>query len=151
LSLTDEPGVIGARKKAQTAYELWGAADERLVGGLAPLRAPGGTGTGLVTYVYWDPAVVAPDLQAIDSAINTTVPVKLIKDDNKAAWKSRDKKQSAFFSWQGMRSRPLSQWFQERFGVSAFTSQVFAGSDFSYNVVAVKDGVDHLWTVVAPR
>ncbi|MDR1184706.1 MAG: hypothetical protein LBK67_07915 [Coriobacteriales bacterium] len=153
LSLTDEPGVFGAKKQAQAAYELWSSANERFVGAVAPVPAPGGTGTGLVVYVYWNPAEVTPDLDAIQVAINTTLPVKMIKEDEKATWKSRDKKQNTFFGWQNMRSHALCQWFQERFGVYACTSQVFDRSDFGYNVavVAVKNGVDHLWTLTAPQ
>ncbi|MDR1265993.1 MAG: hypothetical protein LBK42_10655 [Propionibacteriaceae bacterium] len=149
LALSDEPG-HGAQKKAQAACDLWNSADERFVGAVAPLRAPGGTGTGLVIYVYWNPAEVTPDLSEIEVAINTALPVRMIKDDNKAAWKSRDKKQGGFFFWQGMRSRALGQWFMERYGVGACASQVFAPSDFRYNaaVVAVKGGVDHLWTLI---
>jgi hypothetical protein len=153
LALTDEPNVHGAQQKAQAAHELWASAEERFVGAVAPMRAPGGTGTGLVIHVYWNPAEVAPDLPAIQAAINTAVPVKMIKAENKAAWKARDKKQAGLFFWRGMRSRPLSQWFQERFGVSACASVVFDASDFGYNVaaVAVKDGVDHLWTFTVPK
>ncbi|MDR1015553.1 MAG: hypothetical protein LBL86_11355 [Coriobacteriales bacterium] len=153
LSLTDEPGIFGAKKQAQAAYELWDSADERFVGAVAPMPAPGGTGTGLVIYVHWNPAEVTPDLEAIRVAINTALPVKMIKDDGKATWKGRDKKQNAFFVWQGMRSRALCQWFQERFGVYACTNQVMAPSDFEYNVavVAIKGGVDHLWTLTLPQ
>jgi hypothetical protein len=154
LSLNDEPGVFGAKKQAQAAYELWSSADERFVGAVAPIPAPGGTGSGLVIYVYWNPVEVTPDLGAIQVAINTALPVRMIKDDNKATWKGRDKKQNVFFGWQGMRARALCQWFQERFGVYACTSQVFAASsDFGYNVavVAVKGGIDHLWTLTVPQ
>jgi hypothetical protein len=153
LSLTDEPGVFGARKQAQAAYELWNSAGERFVGAVAPLPAPGGTGSGLVIYVYWNPAEVTPDLGIIQVAINTALPVGMIKGDEKATWKGRDKKQNVFFRWQGMKSRPLCQWFQERFGVYACTSQVFDSSDFGYNVavVAAKGDVDHLWTLTVPQ
>jgi hypothetical protein len=153
LSLSDEPGVFGAKKQAQAAYELWSSADERFVGAVAPMPAPGGTGSGLVIYVYWNPAEVTPDLNAIQVAINTALPAGMIKDDEKATWKGRDKKQNTFFGWQGMRSRALCQWFQERFGVYAYTSQVFDRSDFGYNtaVVVVKSGTDHLWTLTVPQ
>ncbi|MDR1213990.1 MAG: hypothetical protein LBK54_07925 [Propionibacteriaceae bacterium] len=153
LSLTDESGVFGAKKQAQAAYELWRSADEGSVGAVAPMPAPGGTGSGLVIYVYWNPAEVTPDLEAIQVAINTALPVRMIEDDEKATWKGRNKKQNIFFGWQGMRSRALCQWFRERFGVYACTSQVFDRSDFGYNVavVAVKGGVDHLWTLTVPR
>jgi hypothetical protein len=153
LSLTDEPGVFGAKKQAQAAYELWNSADERFVGAVAPMPAPGGTGSGLVIYVYWNPAEVTPDLNVIQVAINTALPAGMTKDDEKATWKGRDKKQNTFFGWQGMKSRALCQWFQERFGVYACTSQVFDRSDFGYNaaVVAVKGGIDHLWTLTVPQ
>jgi hypothetical protein len=153
LALTDEPGIFGAKKNAQTAYELWNSADERYVGAVAPQPAPGGTGSGLVIYVYWNPAEVTPDLDAISVAIDTALPVKMIKVDSKETWKGRDKKQTGFFFWQGMKSRALCQWFQERFGVSACTNQVMARSDFDYNVavVAVKDGVEHLFTLTMPK
>ncbi|MDR1067950.1 MAG: hypothetical protein LBL36_01740 [Clostridiales Family XIII bacterium] len=153
LSLTDEPGIFGAKKNAQAAYELWNSADQRFVGAVAPIPAPGGTGSGLVIYVHWNPAEVTPDLDAIQVAINTSLPVKMIRGDGKATWKGRDKKQIAFFVWQDIRSRELCQWFLERFGVYACTNQVMARSDFDYNVavVAVKDGVDHLWTLTMPK
>jgi hypothetical protein len=153
LSLTDEPKIFGAKKSAQAACELWNSSGERFVGAVAPMPAPGGTGSGLMIYIYWNPAEVTPDLEAISVAINTALPVKMIKGDSKATWKGRDKKQTGFFFWQGMKSRELCQWFLERFGVGACTNQIMAGSDFDYNVavVAVKDGVDHLWTLTMPE
>lgn len=153
LALSDEPGVVGAKKKAKAAFELWNQADERYVGAYRGFTAPGGKGTGFVIRVFWDPTKTTPDLAAIDVAINTALPVDLIRADEKATYKARDKKQGPFFHWQGMSSRPLSQWFQERFGVGACTSQLFDRSDLTQNVavVAVTGGVDHLWSLTAPE
>jgi len=149
LALTDEPGVIGAKKQAKAAFELWSSADERYVGAYRGFRAPGGSGTGFVVRVFWDPSRTTPDLAGIAAAIGTELPVALTRADEKATYKGRDKKQGVFFTWQGMSSRPLSQWFQERFGVSACATQLFAPSDLSQDVavVVVKGGVDHLWTL----
>jgi len=43
------------------------------------------------------------------------------------------------------------QWLHERFGVYGCVTQLFAKSDLTQNVavVAVADGVDHLWTLTA--
>lgn len=153
LALTDESKVFGAKKQAQSAFELWSQADQRYVGSYRGFAAPGGKGTGFVIRVFWDPSTTTPDLAAIDAAIQSALPVDLIQADEKATYKGRNKKQAAFFVWQGMNARPLSQWFQERFGVGACTSQLFDRSDLTQNVavVAVKDGVDHLWSFTAPE
>lgn len=152
LALTDEPGVIGAKKQAKAAFELWSQADERYVGEYRGFQAPGGKGTGFVIRVFWDPATTTPDLSGIEAAIHSSLPVDLTKADEKATYKGRNKKQGTFFVWQGMSSRPLSQWFQERFGVSACATQLFDRSDLTQDVavVAVKGGVDHLWSLSAP-
>ncbi len=151
LALTDEPGVFGAKKQAKAAFELWSQAEERYVGAYRGFKAPGGSGTGFVIRVFWDPAKTTPDLDAIAVAIGTALPVELTRADEKATYKGRDKKQGVFFSWQAMSSRALSQWFQERFGVGACATQLFDRSDLTQNVavVAVKGGVDHLWTLSA--
>ena len=153
LAVNDEPRVIGAKKQAKAAFELWSSADERYVGSYHGFRAPGGKGTGFVIRTFWDPRTTTPDLAAIALAIDTALPVDLTQDDEKATYKGRNKKQSAFFVWQGMSSRPLSQWFQERFGVGACATQLFDRSDVAQDVavVAVKDGVDHLWSLTAPQ
>ncbi|MDR1188328.1 MAG: hypothetical protein LBK95_12890 [Bifidobacteriaceae bacterium] len=144
---------FGSKKQAVAALELWNGAESRFIGAAHTFRAPGGTGTGLYLRIYWDPARVAtPDLGAVEVAINTAVPVKLIKDDAKAAFKGqRDKKQSYIFSRVGAASSPLSQWFLEKFGVWAVAQQVTAPDDFAENTVAVvvKDGLDHLWAFEA--
>jgi hypothetical protein len=151
LALTDEPQVFGAKKQASSAFELWQRADDRYVGAYQGFRAPGGSGTGFVIRVFWDPSKTSPDLAAIAVAIETALPVDLTRADEKATYKGRDKKQGVFFTWQGMSSRPLSLWFQERFGVGACATQLFSASDLSQDiaVVAVSGGVDHLWTLSA--
>lgn len=148
LSLTDEPQVFGAKKQAKAAFDLWSGADERFVGAYRGFQAPGGSGTGYVLRTFWDPTKVNPDLNALEASLNLALPVEMAQVDNKATWKGRDKKQNSFFVWQGMRSRALSQWFQERFGVGACISQLFNRSDLEQDVavVAVRGGVDHLWT-----
>ncbi|MFG6444852.1 hypothetical protein ACFXQA_06215 [Microbacterium sp. P07] len=153
LALTDQPKILGAKKQAKAAFDLWSRADQRYVGSYRGFRAPGGSGTGFVIRVFWDPATTTPDVAAIAVAIDTALPVDLTRADEKATYKERDKKQAAFFLWQGMSSRPLSQWFQERFGVSACATQLFDRSDLSQNVavVAVENGVDHLWSLTAPE
>lgn len=151
LAHTDEPKVFGAKKQAKVAFDLRSRADERYVGVYKGFPAPGGSGTGFVIRVFWDPSTTQPDLAAIELAIATSLPVELTRADEKATYKERDKKQMVFFSWQGMNSRPLSQWFQERFGVSACATQLFDRSDLTRNVavVAVENGVDHLWSLTA--
>ncbi len=153
LSLCDEPQVFGAKKQAAAAHALWQRADARFVGGYRGFEAPGGTGTGLVVRVFWDAARTTPDLAEIEGAIAFQLPVAMIRDDEKATWKGRDKKQGVFFTWQGMSGRPLSQWFFERFGVHACATQLFDRSDLTQDVavVAAAGGVDHLWTLTAPR
>ena len=153
LALCDESGVLGAKKKAIAAFELWSQADQRYVGTYRGIQAPGGKGTGFVIRLFWDPAATTPDLAAVEAAIQGAVPVDLIQADEKATYKARDKKQGPFFHWQGMNSRPLSQWFQERFGVGACATQLFDRSDLTQNVaaVAVIGGVDHLWAFTAPE
>ncbi|MGA1835901.1 hypothetical protein VD659_03115 [Herbiconiux sp. 11R-BC] len=151
LALCDEPQVFGAKKQAQAAYALWNGADERYVGGYRAVRAPGGSGTGFVVRLFWNPATTSPDLDAIAGAVQFELPEAMIRADEKATYKGRDKKQGVFFTWQGMSTRPLSQWFFERFGVHACATQLFDASDLSQNVavVAIKGGVDHLWTATA--
>lgn len=153
LDLCDESQVIGAKKQAKLAHALWSTANERLVGQYRGLRAPGGTGTGFVVRLYWDPARITPDISEINLAIQSELPVEMIRADEKATYKGRDKKQGVFFVWQGMSSRPLCRWFVERFGVYACVTQLFDASDLSQDVavVATKAGVDHLWTFTAPR
>lgn len=153
LALCDESGVLGAKKKAIAAFELWNQADQRYVGTYRGVQAPGGKGTGFVIRLFWDPAATTPDLAAVEAAIQGAVPVDLIQADEKATYKARDKKQGPFFHWQGMNSRPLSQWFLERFGVGACATQLFDRSDLTQNVaaVAVIGGVDHLWSFTAPE
>ncbi|WP_104092553.1 hypothetical protein [Arthrobacter sp. GMC3] len=147
LSLCDEPNVFGAKKKAQDAYSLWESADDRIFAQRHAFRAPGGMGSGLVISAFWDPSKVNPDLAAIAEAINSAVPVKMIKEDEKSTWKGRNKKQNTFFVWRGIQPQPLSQWFLERFGVHAYAAQLINESDLAQNavVIAVKDGVDNLW------
>lgn len=151
LAHCDEPQVFGAKKQAAAAYELWSQAESRYVGAYRGLQAPGGKGTGFVIRLFWDPTTTTPDLNAIDVAIQSALPIPMIRDDEKATYKNRDKKQGVFFTWQGMESRPLNAWFQERFGVSACTTQLFDESDLTQNVavVAVEGGVQHLWTFTA--
>jgi hypothetical protein len=151
LALTDEPGVFGAKKQAKAAFDLWSQASSRYVGACQGFRAPGGTGTGFVVRTFWDPTVTQPDLAAIAAGIDTLLPVDLIRADEKATYKGRDKKQGVFFTWQGMAQRPLSQWFLERYGVGACATQLFDASDLTQNVavVAVAGGTDHLWTLSA--
>ena len=151
LSLTDEPGVFGAKKQAKAAFDLWSQADSRYVGAYKGFAAPGGTGTGFVIRVFWDPTTTTPDLAAIATAIETSLPIDLTRADEKATYKRRDKKQGVFFTWQDVASQPLSQWFQERFGVSACATQLFDRSDLTQDVavVALKGGVDHVWTLTA--
>ncbi|MFB9312229.1 hypothetical protein [Nocardioides plantarum] len=153
LALCDESQVMGAKKKAKTAFELWSQADHRYVGTYRGVQAPGGKGTGFVIRLFWDPTATTPDLAAVEAAVQGAVPVDLIQADEKATYKARDKKQGPFFHWQGMSSRPLSQWFQERFGVGACATQLFDRSDLTQDVavVAVTGGVDHLWSFTAPR
>lgn len=153
LAYTDEPQVFGAKKQAKVAFDLWSRAEQRYVGTYRGFRAPGGSGTGFVIRAFWDPTMTTPDLAAIAVAIDTALPVDLIRADEKATYKARDKKQTAFFCWQGMNERPLSQWFQERFGVSACATQLFDRSDLTQNVavVAVSNGTDHLWSLTAPE
>jgi hypothetical protein len=153
LALCDEPQVFGAKKQAQAAHSLWSTADERFVGQYRGLKAPGGTGTGFVIRLYWDPATTTPDISAIDLAIQSALPVEMIRADEKATYKGRDKKQGVFFTWQGMASRPLCQWFLERFGVYACVTQLFDDSDLLQDVavVATKGGVDHLWSFTSPQ
>ncbi|WP_025157703.1 hypothetical protein [Leifsonia aquatica] len=153
LALTDEPRVFGAKRQAAAAFELWSKADERYVGGYRGFAAAGGTGTGFVIRLFWDPATTSPDLAAIASAIDTALPIALAQADEKATYKARDKRQGVFFTWTGMSSRPLSQWFRERFGVGACATQLLDYSDLTQDVavVATVDGVDHLWTLTAPE
>lgn len=152
LALTDEPGVFGAKKQAKAAFDLWSQSSERYVGAYQGFAAPGGTGTGFVIRTFWDPSTTTPDLGAIAVAIESALPVDLTRADEKATYKGRDKKQGVFFTWQGMNQRPLSAWFQERFGVSACATQLFDRSDLTQDVavVAVSGGTDHLWTLTAP-
>lgn len=151
LATTDEPKVFGAKKQAKVAFELWERADERYVGTYQGFPAPGGQGTGFVIRTFWDPTKTTPDLGAIQLAIDTALPVDLTKADEKATYRDRDKKQTTFFCWQGMSSRPLSQWFLERFGVSACATQLFDRSDLTQNVavVAIENGTDHLWSLTS--
>ena len=153
LALCDESGVMGAMKKAKAAFDLWSQADQKYVGAYRGIPAPGGKGTGFVIRLFWDPSTTTPDLGAIKAAINGAVPVDLIQADEKTTYKSRDKKQGPFFHWQGMSARPLSQWFDERFGVGACATQLFDRSDLTQDVaaVAVTGGVDHLWSFTAPK
>lgn len=153
LGLCDEPQVFGAKKQAALAHSLWSGTAERFVGAYRGFHAPGGTGTGFVVRVYWDPARVDPDLTAIQHAIENELPVAMIQADEKATWKGRDKKQGVFFTWQGMSERPLCQWFLDRFGVSACTTQLFDRSDLTQDVavVARAAGVEHLWTLTSPN
>lgn len=152
LALCDEPQVFGAKKQAQAAFALWSQADERYVGAYRGVRAPGGSGTGFVIRLFWDPTRTTPDVAAITRAIASELPESLTRADEKATYKGRDKKQGVFFTWQGMASRPLNAWFFERFGVHACATQLFDESDLTQDVavVAVKDGVDHLWTATSP-
>ena len=153
LALCDESGVMGAKKKAKAAFDLWNQADQKYVGAYRGIPAPGGKGTGFVIRLFWDPTTTTPDLGAIEAAINGAVPVDLIQADEKATYKLRDKKQGPFFHWQGMSARPLSQWFGERFGVGACATQLCDRSDLTQDVaaVAVTGGVDHLWSFTAPQ
>jgi hypothetical protein len=153
LARSDEPQVFGARKQAAAAHETWSTATERWVGAYQGLRVPGGTGTGLVLRLFWNPVAVDPDPEAIRSAVLTDLPTKLLRDDEKATWKARNKRQGTFFVWRGPADRPLARWCRENFGVSAFVSQLFAPSDLSQNVavVASSGGVENLWTLTAPE
>ncbi len=152
LALCSESGVFGAKKQAVRAHELWQSASSREVLAYRAIRLPGGSGTGLLAGVYWDPATTTPDLEAIAHAAATELPLELVRADEKAAWKARDKKQNVFFVWRGMRARPLSQWFRSRFGVEAVVHQVMDASDFTENVAVhvLADGVDRVWTTRVP-
>jgi hypothetical protein len=145
--LCTEKSVFGVKKQAARAFELWQGASSRQVLAYRAVPLPGGTGTGLLAGLYWDPAVTTPDFDAIAQAILFELPADLVRADEKAAWKTRDKKQNVFFGWRGMRGRPLSAWFRERFGVEAVVHQVFAPSDFedSIAVAIVVDGEDRIW------
>ncbi|MFF2051251.1 hypothetical protein ACFVU2_06565 [Leifsonia sp. NPDC058194] len=147
LELCTESGVFGAKKQAARAHELWQSASSRQVLAYRAIPLPGGTGTGLLVGLYWDPAVTTPDFDAIAYAVIAELPRDLIRADEKAAWKTRDKKQNVFFGWRGMRGRPLSAWFQERFGVEGVVHQVMAASDFEDNIAVaiVADGEDRVW------
>jgi hypothetical protein len=144
---------FGAKKQSIAALELWNSAQERFIGPAVSFRAPGGQGSGLFIRIYWDPTkTAAPDLSAVEVAINTALPVKMTKDDDKASMKQqRNKKQTWFFSRKGTASSALSQWFLEKFGVYAVANQVMSETDFTENTVAVavKDGVDYLWAFEA--
>ncbi|NQX27476.1 hypothetical protein HQQ81_08950 [Microbacteriaceae bacterium VKM Ac-2854] len=152
LALCDEPQVFGAKKQAAAAAALWQNAEQRYVGAYHGLPVPGGTGTGFVARLFWDPAQVTPDLSAIAAAV-PELPIQLIRADERATYKGRDKKQGVFFTWQGMSSRPLSQWFHDRFGVHACVTQLFDASDLQQDVavVAISGGVDHLWSFTSGR
>jgi hypothetical protein len=152
LSLCNESQVFGAKKKADRAFELWQSASSRRVLAYQAVRVPGGSGTGLMAGIYWDPAIADPDFAAIGAAVGTELPRDLIRDDEKATWKTRDGKQNIFFIWRGMRERPLSQWFRERFGVEAMIHQVMSPANFEDNVAIeiVVDGVDRVWPLSLP-
>ncbi|MFF2051202.1 hypothetical protein ACFVU2_06320 [Leifsonia sp. NPDC058194] len=152
LALADDRRVFGAKKQAAAAFDLWSSADARYVGASRAFATAAGTGTGLAIRVYWDPSTTTPRLAAIASAIATSLPDALARADEKATYDSRDKRQSVFFSWRGMSSRPLSQWFRERFGVEACTTRLESLADLTQDVavVASAGGVDHLWTLTAP-
>jgi hypothetical protein len=146
--LCTEKSVFGVKKQAARAYELWSSATVRQVLAYRAVRVPGGSGTGLLAGLYWDPNVTTPDFDAIQADVVTDLPADLVKAEEKAAWKTRDKKQNVFFGWRGMRQRPFSAWLRERYGVEGFVSQVFSGSDFedSIAVSVVVDGEDRIWT-----
>lgn len=151
FDLCTEKSVFGVKKQAARAFELWQSASSRQVLAYQAIPLPGGSGTGLMAGLYWDPATTTPDIEEIAAAAITELPTQLVRGEEKAAWKSRDKKQNVFFGWRGMHDRALSTWFRERFGVDAFVHQVMAGSDFDDNVAVriVVDGEDRVWPTVA--
>lgn len=148
LALTDEGGVFGVKKSAKAALDIWNQADARYVGVYRGFHAPGGKGTGFVIRTYWDPARVSPDLDAVEVAIQTALPVALTQADEKVTWKARNNKQSSFFAWRISQQQALSLWFQERFGISACATQLFDRADVHQDVavVATSGGVDNLWS-----
>ncbi|GIT78795.1 hypothetical protein LLS1_04640 [Leifsonia sp. LS1] len=153
LALADDRRVFGAKKQAAAAFALWSRAEERYVGASRSFATAAGTSTGLAIRVFWNPETTTPRLAAIASGIATALPDALARADEKATRDARDRKQSVFFAWRGMSARPLSQWFQERFGVGACTTRLTSLSDLTQDVavVASSGGVDHLWTLTAPR
>lgn len=145
------PNTLGAGRKATLAFESWTNADERYIGGHHPFQVPGGAGSGWVLHAYWDPRVVTPDLSGLAVAAMNAIPDALLREDQKLAWKTRNRKLNTYFIWQGMRSRPLTPWLQERFGVSGCVAQLLDESEGEQDTAAVivKDGVDSLWTFAA--
>ncbi|MDR1265379.1 MAG: hypothetical protein LBK42_07395 [Propionibacteriaceae bacterium] len=151
-ALSDENAAFGVKKQSRAALELWHSSQERFVGPCRALRAPGGEGSGFVIFLYWDASQVSPDLDAIDLAINTELPVRMIQVDEKTGWnQGRDKKQSCFFRRQGIFASPTCQWLRQRFGVYGYPRQVLGAGDFEVNTAAVcvKDGLDHVWVFQA--
>ncbi|QOC26746.1 hypothetical protein IC744_10650 [Microbacterium hominis] len=151
LALTDEAGVFGVKKQAKAALEVWNQAESRYVGAYRGFVAPGGKGTGFVIRTFWDPTRTTPDVDAITVAVQTALPVALTRADEKITWKTRNNKQSSFFLWQVSHQQALSQWFQERFGVSACATQLFDRADLHQDtaVVARSGGIDRLWSLTS--
>lgn len=149
LALTDETGVFGVKKPARAALDIWNQAESRYVGVYRGFHALGGKGTGYVLRTYWDPAHLTPDLDAVNAAVQTALPIEAIRSDEKISWKARDNRQASFFLWRIARDQEFSLWFQERFGVSACVTQLFDRADLDQNVavVATRGGVDRLWSL----
>lgn len=147
LALCNEPRVFGAKKQAARAAEIWGRAEQRGVFAHRALRAPGGTETGLLVHLFWDADSDTANVGAAFAAVTSALPPSLTRAAEKATYKRRDKKQGVFSTWQDVRSQELSQWFFTRFGVHAFASQLFSENDLHEDlaIVAVVDGVDHIW------
>ncbi len=148
LALTVVSGVFGGKKSAKAGLEVWNRAVARYVGVYRGFHAPGGKGTGFVIRTYWDPARVSPDLDAVEVAIQTALPVALTQADEKVTWKARNNKLASFFAWRISQQQALSLWFQERFGISACATQLFDRADIHQDVavVATSGGVDNLWS-----
>ncbi|WP_053387048.1 hypothetical protein [Leucobacter japonicus] len=147
LARCNEPGVFGAKKQAARAEQMWLSAEQRAVLAHQAVRAPGGTGTGLLVHLIWDENAGTADVTAAIAAVADDLPAALTRADEKATYRRRDKKQGVFFMWQDVRSQELSQWFFTRFGVHAFASQLFSADDLNEDlaIVAIIDGVDHIW------
>lgn len=149
LALCDEPQVFGAKKKAARAFEIWNSGTNQRVWAYDAFQIPGGSGTGFKLSLFWDPATVQPDLEAIATEVAMELGGKSITSNEKETWKARDGKQNIFFQWRGTQDTELSRWLHSRFGVFGFVSQVFSASDFTENVAVVvsHEGTDRVWVL----
>jgi len=141
--------VFGVKKSAKAALEIWNQADARYVGvyrGFPRPRRQGAPGSSSAP--TGTPRASSPDLDAVEVAIQTALPVALTQADEKVTWKARNNKQASFFAWRISQQQALSLWFQERFGISACATQLFDRADIHQDVavVATSGGVDNLWS-----